>query len=137
METKSYGLIIVGGGAAGIMAAISAKRTHPDMTICIIDRTFAIGRKILVCGAGRCNITNHNLNTSAESHYYGAPSEFTKAILDQFGYEDIVAFFEDLGIELYIERKTNIGKLFPVTNQAQTVTALLNDELSRLGVGYS
>lgn len=134
METKKYDLIIVGGGAAGIMAAISAKRSHPDYTVCIVDRTFALGRKILVCGAGRCNITNHNLNTAAETHYYGAPTEFTKAILDQFGYEDILNFFNDLGIELYVERKTNIGKLFPVTNQAQTVTALLGDELMRLGV---
>lgn len=134
MQNKYFDLIIVGGGAAGIMAAISAKRSHPELSVAIVDRTFALGRKILACGAGRCNITNLNLNTAAETHYYGAPSEFTKAILDKFGYEDIVEFFSDLGIELYVERKTNIGKLFPVTNQAQTVLSLLNDELARLKV---
>jgi predicted Rossmann fold flavoprotein len=134
MQVNQFDLIVVGGGAAGIMAAISAKRIHPQLSVAIVDRTSALGRKILVCGAGRCNITNHNLNTAAETHYYGAPAEFIKAILDQFGYEDIVKFFNDLGIELYVERKTNIGKLFPITNQAQTVTALLNDELQRLNV---
>lgn len=131
---KHYDLIIIGGGAAGIMAAISAKREHKDFSVAIVDRTFALGRKILVCGAGRCNITNINLDKSIENHYYGAPNEFIKSVFDKFGYKNIVQFFNDLGIELYVERKTDIGKLFPITDSAKTVTALLEDELKRLGV---
>lgn len=129
-----YDLIIIGGGAAGQMAAISAKRHHPSFKVALVDRTFALGRKILVCGAGRCNITNINLDKSIEDHYYGATSEFIKSVFTQFSYQDIISFFNDLGIELYVERKTNIGKLFPVTDQAKTVTALLEDELARLGI---
>lgn len=131
---KYYDLIIIGGGAAGIMAAISAKRKNSNLTVAILDRTFALGRKILVCGAGRCNITNINLDKSIDQHYYGALSDFTKNIFDQFGFRDIESFFLDLGIPLYIERKTNIGKLFPITDQAKTVTALLEDELDRLNI---
>ncbi len=116
------------------MAAISARRSHPDFSVAIVDRTFALGRKILVCGAGRCNITNLNLGKSLDDRYYGADPEFIKSVFDQFGYQDIVDFFNDLGIELYVERKSEIGKLFPVTNQAHTVTALLDDELKRLNV---
>lgn len=117
-----------------MMAAISAKRHHPEFSVVIIDRTFALGRKILVCGAGRCNITNINLNQSVKNHYYGADVNFTQSVFDQLNYEGIVKFFNDLGIELYVERKTDIGKLFPVTDQAKTVTELLFDELDRLGV---
>jgi predicted Rossmann fold flavoprotein len=131
---KTYDVIIIGGGAAGMMAAISARRHHPEYSVAIVDRTFALGRKILVCGAGRCNITNINLNADAVGHYYGAKPEFISAIFEQMAYEDIVRFFADLGIEVYVERKTNIGKVFPVTNQAQTVTELLLDELKRLKV---
>lgn len=129
-----FDVLIVGGGAAGMMAAISVKRHHPDFKVAIIDRTFALGRKILVCGAGRCNVTNLNLNSSITDHYYGASPEFISSIFQQFGYEEIVNFFNDLGVELYVERKTTIGKLFPVTDQAKTITALLEDELERLEV---
>lgn len=128
---KDYDLIIIGGGAAGMMAAISARRNHPDFRIAILDRTFALGRKILVCGAGRCNITNINLHESIGSHYYGAQDEFIKSVFDQFGFDEIVAFFNDLGVELYVERKTDIGKMFPVTNQAHTITEMLFDEIER------
>lgn len=124
-------LLIIGGGAAGIMAALSARQSYPEYKINIVDRTFALGRKILVCGAGRCNLTNVNLEHEVEKRYYGAKPEFIKAVFSKFGYKEIVAFFNDLGVELYLERKTKIGKLFPVTNQAQTVTALLEDELRR------
>lgn len=129
-----FDVVIIGGGAAGIMAAISVKKHHPEYSVAILDRTFALGRKILVCGAGRCNITNLNLNESVEKRYYGASTEFIDSVFKQFGYIDIVNFFNDLGIELYVERKTNIGKLFPVTDQAKTVTTLLEDELQRLGI---
>lgn len=129
-----YDLIIIGGGAAGQMAAISAKRNNPNLKIAILDRTFTLGRKILVCGAGRCNVTNIHLDKSIENHYYGANSEFVKSIFSQFSYKDIVNFFNDLGVELYVERKTDIGKLFPVTDQAKTITALLENELKILGI---
>lgn len=134
METNDFDLIIIGGGAAGMMSAISARRHHKDFKIAILERTFAMGRKILVAGAGRCNITNVNLDTEVEKRYYGAKKEFVKSIFDQFGYKDIINFFADLGIETYVERKTSIGKVFPVTDQAHTVTALLDDEISLSGI---
>ncbi len=131
---KSYDLVVVGGGAAGMMASISAKKHHPNFKVALLDRTFALGRKILVCGAGRCNITNINLQAGVEGHYYGADTSFVRPVFSQFGYADIVEYFEDLGVELYVERKTTVGKLFPITDQAKTITAMLEDELERLGV---
>lgn len=127
-------VIIIGGGAAGIMAALSLRKNYPEAKIQLFDRSTSLGRKILVCGAGRCNITNLNLNKSAATHYYGASTEFVQDIFNQFPYESIVGFFNELGIELYVERKTDIGKLFPVTDQARTVTTLLEDELIRSSI---
>jgi predicted Rossmann fold flavoprotein len=117
------------------MAAISAKRHNPRGSVLLLDRTFALGRKILVSGAGRCNITNHNLERGPADHYYGASPEFISTVFEKFNYQRIVEFFQDdLGIELYTERKTNIGKVFPITNQAKTVTMLLENELLHAGV---
>lgn len=131
-----FDLIIVGGGAAGMMASISARRHNSNISIAILDKTFALGRKILVCGAGRCNVTNINLDESIQDHYYGSNSQFIQSIFDQFGYKDIVEFFRELGVELYVERKTSIGKLFPVTDQAKTITEMLMDEIERNNIKY-
>jgi predicted Rossmann fold flavoprotein len=130
----NYDLIIIGGGAAGQMAAISAMRSNPKATVAILDRTFALGRKILVCGAGRCNVTNINLDKSIDNHYYTNNQGFPNGILEKFGYQDIINFFDDLGVRLYVEQKTDIGKLFPTTDQAKTITGVLEEELKLLGV---
>lgn len=127
-------VLIIGGGAAGMMAAISAKTHHPQSEVVLVDRSYALGRKILVCGAGRCNITNVNLDTEFEHHYYGASPKFLKSVFKQYGFQDIVKFFEELGFELYVERKTEIGKMFPTTNQAESVRDAMEDEMVRLGV---
>ncbi|MDQ6985699.1 MAG: aminoacetone oxidase family FAD-binding enzyme [Candidatus Dojkabacteria bacterium] len=131
---NTYDVIIIGGGAAGMMAAISAKRHNPTSSVLVVDRTFALGRKILVCGAGRCNITNINLADKIDDSYHGADKKFIHSILDKFGYNEIVNFFNELGVELYVERKTNVGKLFPITDQASTIVEMMLDELSRLGI---
>lgn len=133
-KAKHHDVIIVGGGAAGMFAAISVKQKKPLQSVAILDRTFALGRKILVCGAGRCNVTNIHLSEKISTAYYGAQNDFVHSIFNQFGFEEIVHFFKDLGVELYVERKTDIGKLFPVTNQASTITEMLIDEINRLGI---
>lgn len=128
-------LVIIGGGPAGMMAAISARRHHgTSLGITIIDRTFALGRKILVCGAGRCNITNKNLLNKYQESYYGAYPKFINTVFSEFGYNQIVEFFADLGVEVYLERKTEIGKMFPVTNQAKTISDMLLDEIERSNI---
>jgi predicted Rossmann fold flavoprotein len=133
METK-FDLVIIGGGAAGIIAAISAKRQFPQRKICLIDRTFTLGRKILVSGAGRCNITNINLDRDYKSRYYGADPQFIEQVFTKFGYQQIMDFFHELGIETYVERKTSIGKVFPITDSAKNVVAILEDELHLLDI---
>jgi predicted Rossmann fold flavoprotein len=124
-------VVIVGGGAAGMMAALSARRHNPDHKVILVEHEESLGRKLLVCGAGRCNVTNVNV---VPERFSGAPAAFVASVLEEFDHEDVQDFFEDLGVPLYEEKKSAKGKLFPVTNQAQTVLAMLIDELERAGV---
>lgn len=124
-------VIVVGGGAAGMMAALSARRARPERKVILVEHQDKLGRKLLVCGAGRCNVTNVN---GSPDRYAGAPRGFVAQVLDQFDHEAVRAFFEELGVPLYEEKKSAKGKLFPVTNQAETVWSLLIDEMERAGV---
>lgn len=130
---KSKVITIIGGGAAGMMAAISAKAHNPNLVVELFEKNEKLGKKLLVCGAGRCNVTNSNITSE---RYYGSNKEFIEGVLDQFDNQKIVDFFEDLGVNLYEEEKNGIkkGKMFPITNQASTVNDLLISELERVGV---
>lgn len=128
-------IAIIGGGAAGIMAAISAKKHHPNARVAIFDQTFALGRKILISGAGRCNLMNSNLEKSPEKYYNCDNHDFVKKVFEQFGCSATMKFFqEELGLELTGDKKTNVGKVYPKTNEAKTVVTLLTDYLENLGV---
>jgi hypothetical protein len=132
-DSTSFDVIIIGGGPAGIMAAISAKHHHPDYSVAILDRTFELGRKLVISGAGRGNITNNNLVHNPSKSFHG-DQQFISSIFNQFGYEDIVKFFSSLGIEVYEEKKTTKGKIFPVIDHAKTVRDVLMNVLGEKGV---
>lgn len=105
-----YDLIIIGGGASGIMASITA--SHYLDKILIIEKNNRIGKKILVTGNGRCNYTNAFLKTTD----FNNPS-FVESIFNQFGPQDTIDFFETLGIEPKIEDE---GKTYPLSEQSSS-----------------
>jgi len=113
-------IAVVGAGAAGLFAAIWAARTNPAASVVAIDGAKKIGAKILISGGGRCNVTHHQVDEKA---FAGSTPAAIRKILRRFDVEQTVRFFRALGVEL---KQESTGKLFPVTDRAQTVlTALL------------
>jgi predicted Rossmann fold flavoprotein len=122
---EKYNIVVIGGGAAGICAAISA--SHAGRTVVICEKMPQLGKKILASGNGRCNLLNDNFN---ESFYNPAARPLVKSIFAQFGKAEILAFFHELGLETWSQD----GRIFPVTNQASSVLKVLEMELRRLSV---
>ncbi len=121
-----YDTAIVGGGAAGLAAAIFAARRAKS--VLLLERLPRVGKKILSTGNGRCNITNRSL---ALSHYHGQSPDFAKCALSAFPLESTLSFFDSIGLSL-VEGEN--GKFYPKSLQASSVLDLLRLELSRLGV---
>ena len=118
-------IAVVGGGASGLMAAYFASEKC-DVTL--FERQKKIGRKILVTGNGRCNISNKNI--SAE-RYHGHNPEFVNSIFNRFGLAETERFFSSIGIPFVEE---DDAKLFPASLQASIVTKVFEYELVKRGV---
>lgn len=123
---KSYDAIIVGGGAAGLVAAITAKHRGKKVLLC--EKMPRLGKKLLVTGAGRCNLLNEKLD---ESFYNAEARPRVKAVLEAYGKIQILNFFKDLGLQVYADET---GRIFPVTNQAASVLKVLELEAGRLEI---
>ena len=110
-------VLIIGGGAAGMMAAISAKNQGAEVTI--LERNDRIGKKILATGNGRCNYANVNMTIN---NYHGTNPKFAYSPLSKFGINKTIEFFEQLGITPAIEED---GKVFPLSFQSSSVVDVL------------
>jgi predicted Rossmann fold flavoprotein len=126
--SESRDLVIVGAGAAGLMAAIQAARTAPAMRVLLLDGARSIGAKILVAGGGRCNVTHFEVSAD---DFAGSSRNAIAKVLRELPVPDTVRFFRELGVEL---KREATGKLFPVTDQARTVLQALLDAAREAGV---
>jgi predicted Rossmann fold flavoprotein len=122
-----YDLLIVGGGAAGLMAAIWAGRTRPGAAIAVLDSAARLGAKILVAGGGRCNVTHDAVDERA---YAGSTPAAIRKVLRRFDVAQTVAFFAELGVPL---KREATGKLFPTSDNAHTVLDALLAAARRAG----
>jgi predicted Rossmann fold flavoprotein len=125
-------IVIVGAGAAGLMCGIMTMRECRslgiDARVTILDGAKKIGAKILVAGGGRCNVTHHRV---LPKDYAGSSRNAIKRVLKAYTEKETISFFEDLGVSL---KQEDTGKMFPVTDSAQTVLSALLNECDRLGV---
>jgi predicted Rossmann fold flavoprotein len=110
-------VIIVGGGASGIMAAILLKDMGIDTAL--LEGTDRIGKKILTTGNGRCNITNRYAEAN---RYHSENPEFFKHALDAFNSGDTVSFFSSIGLPLVTLEE---GKMYPMSLQASSVLDIM------------
>ena len=114
-RTETADVVVVGAGAAGLMAGIWAGRSEPRRSVVVLDGARTLGAKILVAGGGRCNVTHHAVDARA---YAGSSQQAIKKVLGRFDVPQTVRFFEELGVVL---KREDTGKLFPVSDSARTV----------------
>lgn len=122
---KEFDVVVIGAGASGCVAAISAARQKKR--VLILEHLDKIGKKILSTGNGKCNYTNQMQGTS---YYRGTDPVFVVQVMEQFGFLDTIDFFRELGI--YPKEKN--GYYYPYSEQAASVVEVLELELRRLGV---
>lgn len=118
-------VIVVGGGASGLVAAITAAREGAKVTV--IEQKDRLGKKILSTGNGRCNFTNECMGAN---YFHGDDTAIVTSVLTQFGYKDTIVFFEELGV---ISKNRN-GYIYPISDQASTILDVLCMEVKRLGI---
>ena len=123
--------VIIGGGASGMTAAIfSAKKG--DETV-ILEHNDRPGKKILSTGNGRCNLTNKSLKTDIDSHFADlgcSDRVFYKNVIDRFGIDDTMNFFEELGLMM----KDRGNLVYPLSDQASSVLDVLRFAADERGV---
>lgn len=122
-----YDIIIVGGGASGLAAAINAKRTNGKIKVAILEALPRVGKKILATGNGRCNLTNFNAVSSCYTN-----SAFTQNVLESYPSRKVLEFFKSLGVLCVNDGE---GRVYPMSNTAASVLDALRYEAERLGVG--
>lgn len=118
-------VLIVGGGASGLMAGICCAREGASVTI--LEHMDRVGKKILSTGNGRCNMTNLTMRPEC---YRSSQKQFPMKVLDRFSVWDTLTFFDELGIET----KNRNGYIYPNSDQASSVLDALRMEIEHLGV---
>ena len=124
-------VIVVGGGAAGMMAAVFAAENGHHVQI--YEKNDRLGRKLFITGKGRCNITNAS---DVEGLFQAVVSnpKFLYSAFYSFTNEQVIDFFENLGVKTKVERG---NRVFPVSDHSSDIIGALQRELHRLGVQIS
>lgn len=120
-------VIIIGGGAAGLCAAVALKKKSPLMSVRLLESLPRVGKKLALTGNGRCNITNRDIKPE---RYHGKHPEFCKYALEKYSGYDTESFFSDIGVSFAYEGK----KAYPASFQAASVVDCLRFAADEAGV---
>ena len=122
-------IAVIGAGASGMVAALQAAWNGAAVTL--FERNAAVGRKLLVTGSGRCNLTNDGVKAA---RYACADSAWMETLLNQFGVDDLLSMLASIGIPV---QKTSDGWYYPLSNSAQSVVGAFASALNLAGVTLS
>ncbi|MFA5013237.1 MAG: NAD(P)/FAD-dependent oxidoreductase [Candidatus Paceibacterota bacterium] len=128
-KENEFDVVVIGGGPAGIMAAISA--AEKNLKVAILEKNNTLGKKFLITGDGRANLTHTNLSNREFSALFGKEGDFLLSPFSVFGPKETMDFFENSGVPLMIEPD---GRVFPKSNKSQDVLKQLLKRLKELKV---
>ena len=120
-----YDIIVIGGGASGMMAAGTAAKA--GLKTLLVERNDRLGKKLLITGKGRANITNAG-DTESFIKSFGKNGQFLYRSLSEFSNQDLIAFFEELGVKTKTERG---GRVFPESDRSQDIVKALKTFLAK------
>ncbi len=121
-ETKKYDVIVVGGGASGMMAA--GRAATRGKRVLLLEKNAKLGRKLAITGGGRCNILNAEEDKHVLLSRYGKAEQFLRSPFSRFGMEETYNFFESRDLPLKVEANK---RAFPASEKAEDVVALLRE----------
>jgi predicted Rossmann fold flavoprotein len=124
VKNPAYDIAVIGGGPAGMMAAGTA--AEQGASVILIEKNDKPGRKLLITGKGRCNITRDENDIPAFCDAFGKKGKFLYSALRAFGVEDTISFFNQRGLATKVERGQRV---FPVSDSSQDVLGVLTDHL--------
>ena len=125
----TYDVVVIGGGPAGMMAA--GRAAERGRTVLLLEKNPTLGKKLLITGGGRCNVTNNTPNVRAMLAKYGESGKFLFSAFAQFGVIETLRFFNDRGMGTKEEAE---GRVFPASNKAQSVWDVLIRYMKKNGV---
>ena len=122
-------VVVIGGGPAGMMAA--GRAAECGRTVLLLEKNKTLGKKLLLTGGGRCNLTNGISNIRAMLAKYKGSDQFLFSAFSQFGVKDTLSFFNKRGMAT---KEEDEGRVFPVSNKAQSVSDSLVQYIKEGGV---
>ncbi|MCP9750751.1 NAD(P)/FAD-dependent oxidoreductase [Ferruginibacter sp. HRS2-29] len=131
IDYSQKSLIVIGGGAAGFFCAVNAARLHPGLKVIILEKSSKLLSKVKVSGGGRCNVTHACFSISEMVKRYPRGENFVKKTFHHFFTTDTVEWFKERGESLKTEAD---GRMFPITNNSQTIIDCLLAEANKYKV---
>ena len=126
LNSEFFDVIVIGGGASGMMAAgVAGSR---GKKVLIIEKNKSLGDKLKITGGGRCNITNAEYDLRALLKNYGDAEDFLYSPFSQFGIKETFDFFESRGLPLVVQARK---RAFPQTEKALDVFKTLEKDLKK------
>ncbi|HAF58457.1 MAG TPA: aminoacetone oxidase family FAD-binding enzyme [Opitutae bacterium] len=124
-------VVIIGGGAAGHFAAITAAQTNPSLRVILLEAGSQVLRKVKISGGGKCNLTHHCFDPKELSTKYPRGARELRGAFYHWQPKDTIEWFEQRGVKTKVEED---GRMFPVTDNSQTVINCLRSEASKYGI---
>jgi predicted Rossmann fold flavoprotein len=124
-------LIVIGGGAAGFFCAVNAARLHPNLEVLMLEKSNKLLSKVKISGGGRCNTTHACFEIGDLVKKYPRGQQFLKKSFHWFNTKDTIEWFEQRGVSLKTEQD---GRMFPITNDSQTIINCLLQEADKYHV---